>query len=203
MQRRPAAPKRGHPLATGVSKPPVGVASLLARAKAEFQSKAISTVTKPVTVPPVKASTVPRAQVAHVVAHQIPKMLGLSSSSLATRTLQGAVTAAVLKVVPKEVTASQAKAIMAKVEGPPPREVPVLVPIGTLSQALQGVPSPQVSAETALHKVGAVKLVSVLVTLSQSCYVSAGGLRFTSSRPLRLFASLRRSVRGVRALSSI
>ncbi len=110
---------------------------------------------------PQPKSADPRLQVATTVAKQITQVLGVSAGYKA-KALNLAVTEAVVKAVPKYMSMATVSAVIAKVQGPPPKVVHTLVPVGTLGAMAAKLPP--VTEEVLVQN-----LVKPLVTPAAGC----------------------------------
>ena len=103
----------------------------------------------------------PRMQVATSVAKQVTEVLGVSTGYKA-KALNLAVTEAVVKAVPKYMSMATVSQVIAKVQGPPPKVVHTIVPVGTLGAMAASLP--QVTEEVMVQN-----LVKPLVTPAAGC----------------------------------
>ena len=85
-----------------------------------------------------KRSADPRIKVATSVAKQVTEVLGASGQK--AKALHLAVTEAVVRAVPKYVPMSRLSSVLAKVQGPPPKVIHTLVPVGTLGAVAASMP---------------------------------------------------------------
>ena len=77
--------------------------------------------------------------VATSVAKQVTEALGLPSGHKA-KALNLAVTEAVIRAVPKYLPMTRVSSVLANVQGPPPKVVHTLVPVGTLGAVAASMP---------------------------------------------------------------
>ena len=131
--RHPGPPKRSPVQA----KPPSG------KSKAGYSrtamTQAVSRVATPPVVAPAKGSADPRLQVADAAAKQLASQLG-PMPGLKSKALTAAVTDAVYRAVPKFMPKSVAEATVAKIQGPPPKVVHSIIPVGLLGTVSASLP---------------------------------------------------------------
>ena len=102
-------------------------------------SLAVSKAVVPKVQPPVKPSADPRLQVAASAAKQWTGVLGLGTGAKA-KAFTLAVTDAVVKAVPKYMPKASVASVLAKVQGPPPKVIHSIVPVGTLGSVAASMP---------------------------------------------------------------
>ena len=131
--RHPGPPKRPPVQA----KPPSGKPK--ASNSRTVMAQAVSRVATPPIVAPVKGSADPRIQVADAAAKQLASQLG-PMSGLKSKALTAAVTDAVYRAVPKFMPKSVVAATVAKIQGPPPKVVHSITPVGLLGTVSASLP---------------------------------------------------------------
>lgn len=122
--------------ATGAAPPKSAVAVRSRNSTTGLSSKAVTLATSravvPKVQPPLKPPADPRVQVAEALAKQVHETLGLKSSGAKAKALEQAVIGLVTQALPKYMPVAKVAALTAKAQGPPPKVVHTLVPVGTL-----------------------------------------------------------------------
>jgi len=120
--------------------------------------KAVTLVPKPPVVAQPSKVVTPQVKVSQAVAAKVTAVLGLPQSSKKAKSLAASVEAAVMSVVPKGLTVPKSTVMLHRVQGPPLRAEPVLVPFGSLAMVGGELPNAAVS-ELALLEVVQAKQV--------------------------------------------
>ena len=119
------------------AKPPSGKSK--ASNSRTVMAQAVSRVATPPIVAPVKGSADPRLQVADAAAKQLASQ-ARPMSGLRSKALTAAVTDAVIRAVPKFMSKAVAQATVAKIQGPPPKMVHSVIPVGVLGSVAASLP---------------------------------------------------------------
>ena len=160
VQSTRRSPPKSEPVRAGSGNPAVTQTGNPAVSSRQVVALAVSKAGVPKVQPPVKPSADPRMPLATSVAKQVSEVLGLPPGQKA-KALSLAVTEAVIKAVPKYMPLAKVASMVAKVQGPPPRVVHTLVPVGTLGAVAASMPP--VSQEVMVNA-----LVTSLVLLRRS-----------------------------------
>ena len=148
--------KTGPPPRRGGSYAPVSAPTGSMRSRSS--GKAVTLVPKPLVVAKPSEVVTPQVKVAQAVAAKVTASLGLPQSSKKAKSLAAAVELAVMSAVPKGISVPKSTVVLNRVEGPPTRVEPVIVPYGSLAMVGGQLPNAGVS-ESALLEVVQVQQV--------------------------------------------